>query len=44
MFALTREARNIRSLLQAAGDSLASPAHSNCDGGRCSLCVDVKIK
>lgn len=44
MFALTREARKLRNLLQAADDSPASPAHSDCDGRRCSLCTDVKIK
>ena len=44
IFALTLEARNLRNLLQAAGDSPASPAHSNCDGRRCSLCTDVKIE
>lgn len=44
MLPLTREARNLQYFLQAAGDSSASPMHSNCDGRRCSLCADVKIK
>jgi hypothetical protein len=41
---LTREARNLQYILQAAGDSSASSVHSNCDGRRCSLCADVKIR
>jgi hypothetical protein len=44
MLPLTREARDLQHFLQAAGDSSASPMHSNCDGRRCSLCADVKIK
>jgi hypothetical protein len=44
MLPLTREARDLRYILQAAGDSPASPMHSNCGGHHCSLCADVKIK
>lgn len=44
MLPLTREARDLQHFLQAAGDSSASPMHSNCDGRRCSLCADVRIK
>jgi ferredoxin len=44
MLPLTREARDLQYILQAAGDSSTSPVHSNCDGRRCSLCADVKIK
>jgi hypothetical protein len=42
MIALTPEARNLQYILQAAGDSPASPVHSNCGDRRCSLCTTSK--